>query len=450
MASRDALAVASTPPGVSSATSRAASRAPDRPFAYSERPVDGRCFHRSAEMAGMTRASYRTIAGDGGGCWFQDPRAVRHVGDRDRTYVGWITRSGDVQVGALDHRTNEVERGTLHADLEPDDHDAPTLFVDDDGHLLVFYSGHWGPDVLYRRSENPESLDGFGAEQAIAPSTGHTYPSPYALGEDLYLFYRDGNRRLSHVVSTDGGETWSDERPLVETGAWRGGGTVYFKIDSNGSDRIDIAVSHADSRTIPSYRDVRHVQFDGGDLRSPTGETVSPRDDLPARLDELPVVYDSNDRNWDTWVWDCATFGDRPAVAFVEFRDIDDHRYRYARWTGSEWVDSEITSGGSYITRGNRSKIYSGGVSLDGEEPGVCYVSVGDHGGSKLQRWETDDAGETWSFADLTDEALQNVRPVVPRGRHEDRPVLWMQGSYTGFQGDYDTRIVCPDPAHSG
>lgn len=390
------------------------------------------------------------VTNDGAWCWFQDPRALRHVGAHDRTYVGWITRYGDVEIQIHDHDTGETARTTLHADFEEDDHDAPSILVDSDGRLVVFYTEHGGPDIRYRISDEPEDITSFGEEDVIAPSSEHTYPNPYRLtaeGNRIYLFYRNERRNLAFVTSDDECKTWTEERELIRTEGWSGvkDGWVYFKIDSNGMDRIDVAVSHYDWALAPSpYRDVRHVQITDGAVATASGEKLASLDDTPLSFKECPLIYDSSETSYFSWIWDCATFDDKPAVAYAELRPDDEHRYRYARWSGEEWIDTDVVDGGHNI-RPERVGAYSGGVYLDHEEPGVCYVSVGDYDGSRLERWQTTDNGRSWGVTALTDDRVQNVRPVVPRNRHQDLPVLWMRGNYDYFADqEYDTGIVAP------
>ena len=45
------------------------------------------------------------LSHDGAWCWFQDPRAVYLGGERNRTVAGWITRSGELEIGAMDNET---------------------------------------------------------------------------------------------------------------------------------------------------------------------------------------------------------------------------------------------------------------------------------------------------------------------------------------------------------
>jgi hypothetical protein len=372
---------------------------------------------------------------------------VRHVGEHDRTYVGWITRYGDIQVQSHDHETGETERATLHARLEEDDHDAPSIHVRPDGRLVVFYTEHSGPEIRYRIGTDPESVAGFGEEHVIAPSTDHTYPNPQHLGERgrTYLFYRNANRNLAYVASEDGCETWGEERELVSTTGWSGpeDAWVYFKIDGNGEDRIDVGLTHYEYARAPSpYRDVRFVAFDGETCRAADGERQGAVEEGPLPYRECPVVYDSSETGYFSWIWDCATYEAGPAVAYAELRGNDEHRYRRAWWRDGEWHDVEVTEGGHNI-RPQRVGAYSGGIYLDHEDPGVCYVSTGDNDGSRIQRWSTSDAGRTWEVVDLTDDREQNVRPVVPRNRHDDLAVVWMRGRYDYYADrEYDTALV--------
>lgn len=384
------------------------------------------------------------LTDDGAWCWFQDPRALRHVGDADRTYTGWVTVGGDIEVASYDHDENAVTRTTLHADFEQDDHDAPTFHVDDDGRLLVFYSEHAGPAIHYRRSERPEDVSDFGPEHTIEPSDVHTYPSPRVVDDTLYLLYRNANGSVAVVTSADDGRTWSDERELVTTDGR--GWCVYRKASAVRDGAIHLGLTHAQGGGHDPHRDVRHLRFDGDELWTADGTSLG----RETTLWEAPTVYDSDARGHDAWIADCSAAGGAPSLVYAELRAEDDHRYRYATWTGEEWRDAELADAGAHIVTDdpeqgvadNPEKYYSGGAVLHQRDPGVCYYSTGDHDGSTLVRAVAD--GDAWTHTDLAD-GEQNVRPVIPRESHPDLPVLWMRGSYTYYVGAYDTAIVGPD-----
>lgn len=382
---------------------------------------------------------HTTLGGDGAWCWFQDPRAMRYVGDHDRTYTGWVTRGGDIVVASYDHQTGDVTETTLHADFQKDDHDAPTFFVDREDRLLVFYTIHGGPEIHHRRSEDPESVASFGPDRTIAPSSSHTYPDPRRIGDRLYLFYRNENGSVAYVVSDDDGRSWADERELVTTDGrdW----CVYRKLSAVHDGMIDMGLTFAEGGSHHPHREIRHARFDGDVLRTVEGDVVG--DGESSTFWDAPLVYDSDATGNDAWIWDCSVVEGVPQLVYAVFRSAEDHSYRYARWTGDQWRDVQVADAGSHITAGNPEKYYSGGIYLDHERDGVCYYSVGNYDGSVLVRAETDDGGETWRETALTDDGEQNVRPVVPWNSHDDLPVLWMRGSYTNYAfEEYDTAIA--------
>lgn len=382
---------------------------------------------------------FTELSGDGAWCWFQDPRAVRHADRFDRTYTGWVTRTGDIEVASYDHESETVAATTLHEEFEEDDHDSPSIYVDEDGHLLVFYTAHGGPKIHYRRSAEPEDVSSFEPAQTIAPSEGHTYPNPRRLDDGLYLFYRNADGSLSFVTSEDDGRTWSEQRELVTTAGrdW----CVYFKISAVRDGAVDAGLTYAQGGRHEPHRDIRHVRFDGRELRTADGTTIG--DGGPTPFWDAPAVYDSDDTGNDAWIWDCSATGGVPELAYAELRSETDHAYRYARWTGDEWHDAPLADAGSHIVGENDETYYTGGVYLDHERTGVCYLSAGDHAGSSLERAETADGGDTWETTTVANGDVQNVRPVVPRNRGDDLPVLWMRGSYTYYANrEYDTAIV--------
>ncbi|MEA3409377.1 MAG: hypothetical protein U9Q95_03415, partial [Candidatus Eisenbacteria bacterium] len=52
---------------------------------------------------GLPGESYAVLATDGAWCWFGDPRAVFYEGEHRRTFVGFVTSTGDVTLAHYDH-----------------------------------------------------------------------------------------------------------------------------------------------------------------------------------------------------------------------------------------------------------------------------------------------------------------------------------------------------------
>ena len=91
---------------------------------------------------------------------------------------------------------------------------------------------------------------------------------------------------------------------------------------------------------------------------------------------------------------------------------------------------------------------YSGGVSLDHEDPRIVYLSkrMPDSvtGNFQLQKATTTDKGETWTFVNITNSSYKynSYRPVVVRNHTSDFNVIWLYGVYDSFSlGKYYTKI---------
>jgi hypothetical protein len=109
------------------------------------------CSQKKSEDEGRKGESHMSFTNDGAWCWFSDPRAVYHEGNHRRTYSGWVDSTGNVVVGFYDHDDRKIETQILHHDLEKDDQDNPSFFIDSTGRLSVFYSKHaTGTPVLWR------------------------------------------------------------------------------------------------------------------------------------------------------------------------------------------------------------------------------------------------------------------------------------------------------------
>lgn len=99
------------------------------------------------------------------GVFFADPRAIYYEGEHKRTYVGYLTRGGDIMVGYYDHRDNTVSSSLIKKEFQIDDHANPTLYLEENGNITVFYSAHNGAKMYYRTSELPENISTFGPEK---------------------------------------------------------------------------------------------------------------------------------------------------------------------------------------------------------------------------------------------------------------------------------------------
>jgi len=392
-------------------------------------------------------AGNKEIVSDGIWCWFQDPRAIRYVGTYDKTYIGFVDSSGNIKIASYNHETEEINTFTLKSALQVDDHAAPAILIRNDGHIIVFYTSHYDNTMRWRISTNPEDITSFGSEYTFTGGKDTVcYPQPVMLSSEsnkIYLFYRaaqsTGKDYWVYRTSTDGGETFGSEKELFR-GFDRD--CPYTKLVSNGADKIFFAVSDCDNHANP-HEDVLYCYYYNGGFYKADGSLIKNESDLPITdKSTLDTVYDSSATgNYDAWVWDIALNSDgKPYIVFAVFPSTSDHRYRYARWTGSAWVNYEITSAGGYID-GSTEGYYSGGISLDHENPTHVFLSKKVNSGWQIQEWSTSDGGQTWSkVQDVSDSETKHCRPVCVRNYNSNFKVAFWSGTYNAMD-DYDTNI---------
>jgi len=398
---------------------------------------------------GLPGESYTSLTPDGAWCRFGDPRAVTVDREFARTFVGYVTSAGDVEIAQYDHATGGLSRTVVAEELQQDDRASPSILVRPDGRLMVFYCGHRGRWMTYRTGVEAEGITEWGSVHAASghtsKSSGYTYPCALVLAGESdrrYLFWRGDAFHPMLSVSTTGLE-WSEPTPLIRDG----GDTPYFKVASDGDSVIHFVFSDDHPRRAPE-NSIYYLRYERGVFTRADGSVVGAMEDLPLALTSCDRVYDAGGDLPPAWPWDLA-FDDagHPVIAYAVFPTETDHRYRYARWDGGAWVDSEIVEAGSWfptVRRGHRNydPMSSGGVTIDHSDPSVVYLSRPVEGVFEIERWSTSDAGRSWVAEAVTaGSEHNNVRPLVPVGSAQTGPqVIWMNGPYTDNK-NYSTSL---------
>ena len=235
----------------------------------------------------------------------------------------------------------------------------------------------------------------------------------------------------------------------------------YVKYASNGRDTIHML--YTESTPFSYDTSIYHMYYRDGMLHRSDGTPI--RALAPGLLTpaEGTIVYRANDQNV-AWMSDVHMDGKgRPWMGYSLRKGKlsgpseqvgADHRYRYARWTGSRWVDNEIAYAGSQLYR--REDDYTGLIALDPEDPRTVYASTNVHPSSAnplisaadgKRHWEifrgvTRSDGATWTWTAVTkNSTADNIRPVVPIWKNKRYALLWLRGTYRTYT-DYDLAVV--------
>ena len=397
----------------------------------------------------MTDDLSRSFAPDGAWCWFQDPRAVYLSREHQRTYAGWMTARGNLDVGACDHRTRELQRFTLKSDGEVDDHNSCSLLLLADGRLMAFYARHNGLGLHCRTTKGPEDITEWEDEVIVANTPRTTYSHPVYLRDEglFYAFWRGEDWKPVFATSGDG-RAWTPPRILVqEAGREAANVRPYIKIVADGQSTIHFALTNGHPRDEPA-NSVHYFRYERGGFFRADGTQIGGLDRVPVSLGKCDLVYDAKATGVRAWLWDIALDDcGHPSIAYTRLPAKTDHRYCCARWDGTAWVDREVTPGGRWFPqtpmfRREREPHYSGGMAFRHANPSVVYVSRPIRGVFEIEKWSTADGGMTWTPTAITaGSAYGNVRPVVPRGyAGEADHLLWMRGRYVHYT-NYRTEI---------
>jgi len=439
----------------------------------------------------LADAGIQTFNDDGGWCWFQDERVVV---DGSNLLIASVaagthdpSRQGDIEVVSYDMKSAKLTRFELHDRLllkfrgrtAQDDHNAPALLVRPDGRYLAVYANH-GRDnqILYRISTRPHDATAWDPEQTLVPNEASrvTYSNLHFLSREndaagrIYNFFRGYNasNKPSYAWSDDQGSNWkvggvyldfpentspgnpdkTQNRPYVKY-ASDGRDTIHMFYSESTPYKYDTSVYHMYYRKGTLYKsDGTPIRSLTPGLRHPNEGTLIHRGDSRNVAWMSDIHLDSRGRPWVAYTLRKGTLKD------PEDQVGTDHRYRYARWTGTRWLDYEIAYAGSQLYRGEDD--YTGLVTLDPGDPNTVYISTNADpvSGQPLvskadgkRHWEifrgvTNDDAVTWKWAAVTkDSAVDNLRPVVPIWKDKRYALLWLCGTLRTYT-DYDLAVV--------
>lgn len=401
-------------------------------------------------MGGRASFNYveQEIYNNGVWSWFSDPRAIYHDGS---TYVGWIAQAGSVGITKLVHATGVKTSFVLHSVMEADDHNNAAILVLPDGKLAAFYSKHndsSGP--RYRISTTAGDISAWGNEVVLSSgvTTPVTYSNPLILSQDpnkVWLFFRAGGGG-----STDNGLAYKTTTDMVSWTAmqsvWKnvagGAITPYYKLISDGVNTIHFVGT--DKHPVEGQSSIYHfyMRLDGSNnphwYKSDGTEMLTA---LPHSPSVATLVSDG--ATVRRWIWDISIGADsNPRILGTRYPNNDgsDIRYMHWRWSGSAWIESEITPDGAGLY--SPEVFYAGGICFDSLDCSKIYLSKPVSGVREIQAWRSNDNGMTWGKqADITSGSTQiNARPYSPRNHHASVSVVWWRGVYDTFTS-YNTAI---------
>ena len=416
---------------------------------------------------------------DGGWCWFQDERAVI---SGDLLIAGTVAsgyrnpdRRGDIDAAIYNLKSGRKQIAVLHHGLLArgdiyDDHNAPAFWQRPDGRIVSVYAMHGPENRFYCRISKSRDAAAWENETVFVPSetTRLTYSNLLFLSAEnggkgrLYNFFRglDGRNKPSYAWSDNLGEAWTTGNVVIDTPA-HVKERPYVRYAGNGRDTVHLLYTDGHPRN--SVNSIYHVFYRAGKLHRSDGAPIRGLTEGLKEPSEATRVFpgDPNNVAWSSDI-ELDKAG-RPYAVYSVQKDSggmppgkgrEDHRYRYARWTGKQWVDYEAAYAGTRLYP--LEDDYTGNICLDPQDLHTVYIStdadpmsgkplVSKADGRRhyeIFRGVTPDGGKSWRWTAITrDSAEDNIRPMVPKSSGRYRVVLWVRGVYTKYT-DYKLRLV--------
>jgi hypothetical protein len=359
------------------------------------------------------------------------PNGIRYVGVHDRTYFVYGDFSRDPVIRFYDHRTRELSDACIVGRTQiPDDaHGNPSLFVDEEGYLYVFYGCHHNP-IQMRRSKYPEDISTWRLEVQI-PALA-TYPQPHAINpSELIVTYRQrsptSNRTafLSYRTSLDGGKTWSERKDIVNEMY-----TYPYALTEVGNEQsgksFHIALSLFDFRT-ELYTNLLYIYSDD------TLQTFKKRDGTdigipPYTMDKLDLVFadSSSSSHVNDLILDDEN---KPFILFntgpwTVSTTSGEGQWKLAKHNGHEWVTYPIAPCDNLFDRGC--------LLITADDRLKAYLPMSDDGrdGGEIAEFVSYDEGETWIQEQMVTHDSEYSHNYVVRvaNHHPDLQVFWSYG----------------------
>ncbi len=404
----------------------------------------------SFKLIGQTNSGY--ITKNGAWCWFSDPRAII-VGDFIVT--GWVKSNGTIEAGRLDLQTNNVDTNVLYHKLEKDDHNNPSFLLVDDKKVLAMYTQHNKRELFINAIDDVSNLFEFGKARRINPISREeyrkfpkrtvTYVNPFKLeanNDRLYSFGRWTGFKPNLMWSDDGGLKWSKAKVFISKRPFNKKNRPYVKYYSDGISKIHIVFTDGHPKVEP-LNGVYYVYFENELFYNANGEVISNIEDMPFEPHQASLIYTPKESDGRAWIADIGQDeNSNPVVLYTKSPSQLNHEYWYARFMDGKWISSKICDSGEWFPKTKKNKkesepYYFGNMTIHPDNPNIIYLSRKVNGVFEIERWETENLGETWKNEAITKNSkYDNVRPFVPRGlkANQNEIVLWMENKkYTHF-----------------
>lgn len=359
--------------------------------------------------------------------WWNYPLAVRHIGHRDKTYLGYTDSQGYTGSASINNETGQETKKRLKK-RDIDDHNASSVEILEDGRLLCVYSSGHNQDnfITIRISSKIESIEEFDEEIKILANGTTTYAQILKKNGKFFVFFRTGNRSWSYVESSNGID-WSQHVEFLH-----GGMQYYCKVvDTNDDDLLRIVMYSNPNETDYNMRlgffDTSTSEFKLQDGTVVGTEGIS-KNEFPIIL---PIEEGKKQRLLDVAITDV----DTTIIAYATFTD-----YVTAR---NDWQDVVYKVANHHqinglntttLTYGGKPfyyfSVYVGGMVFGYDDKTIFMSRQDENDIWHIEKWETTNH-LTWAMSESIHQAKEGSVAIRPTIEKDGDKLIWQEGFYS-------------------
>ena len=376
-------------------------------------------------------------------CAWHRPMAIYRA-DANRTYFVYGSAGNRPTISFFDHTAGEwAWPVAIGENPDGDAHRNPTLLIDEEGYLYMFWGAH-GHESLVHRSARPHDISEWEERAHLEPGGGASYPQPWILREgEIFVSYRKAPGWRARI-SSDGAKSWSEPIDIAAFGVdpESRGATEFAIYGSTVGDEgpVPRKVHFAWSRLgggSPEEIESKHLwgrrynlyytySDDGGHTWRRSDGGVY---DHPVEEAEAELLHDSGTRG--VWIKDIQVDpAGNPMILFLEGEVETYHSiWKVARVTPIGWQIVDVTESDHMYDAGALMIFGEGDIRIWGP----TAPSQPHEDGGEIEEWSSSDGGATWERTRrLTEGSRYSHNHVKPVMGHRDGPgdvrAIWSYG----------------------
>lgn len=409
-----------------------------------------------------TAQKVKTLTNNGAWCWFSAPNAIYNHQQKGDIITGWVTQDGSIEAACLNINNDDSVIEQVSAQLDKDDHANPSFLELDNGNILMSYTKHFDQFVrLHSVSGSSKTLnvgelqraEAFNEEQfKLYPKKCVTYANPIQLKKEkgrIFIFGRWTGYKPNVIWSDNDGQSFNDAQVFITNKPFNDSNRPYVRYFSNGKSKIHMVFTDGHPRVEPT-NSVYYACYENEAFWRADGTKICDLENIPFEPKEATIVYKADEKSGRAWVYDITEDKKgNPVILYARYPSEKEHLYHYAYLKNDKWIDHQLCNSGKWFPQTpengyEREPHYSGGMTFDPLKTNTVYLSRKVNGVFEIEKWTTDNGGESWDKMAITSNSeFDNVRPVVPKNMKKgDKPVvLWMVNEKYVHYTDYKTRI---------